>query len=368
MDVSQDETERAVAELADQVLGRELETVQPGDGEPGYPEAAWKALAQAGLLSLAVPAELGGDGLGVREIAVVLTAAGRHAAPLPVLPTVALGVLPIARLGSHAQRAELLADVGSGTRVYTAAMREPGLPDPAACRAHATRDGAGFLVSGTKTGVPFAGAAHRILLPVRIDGAGRGILLLDPAADGVAMTSGPSSSGSPEFTLRLDEVRVPADALLGDDDTGHAVVEAHRLAIAGICATADGALTAAMDLTAGHLRTREQFGKPLATFQAVAQDIAEVYICARAMRLATSTACRRLGAGHPADEHLNVAAYWLTEEIPVAMHRCQHLHGGIGVDIGYPMHRYYTLIKDLCRLAGGAEYCLERLGADLGAA
>lgn len=377
MDFRQDETQRAVAELAAEVLTRELGAEPTGTaypGEPGYPEAVWKALAQAGLLSLAVPAELGGDGLGMPENAVVLAAAGRHAAAVPLLATLAMGTLPIAVTGTERQRAELLAEVASGSRVFTAALREPGIADPTACRCRADRAGDELLVSGTKVGVQFASAAHRILLPVAISGGGAGVLLLDPAAPGVRLTRTPSSSGAPEFTLRLDQVRVPEEDLLGADHSGRAVAQLGRFALAGICATADGALAGTVRLTAEHVRTREQFGKPLASFQAVAQQIADVYICARAMHLASTSACWRLGDEHVAHtahtepEDLLVAAYWLTEEVPVAMQICQHLHGGIGVDTGYPMHHYYELVKDLCRLAGGAQHCLDRLGETVGAA
>lgn len=123
----------------------------------------------------------------------------------------------------------------------------------------------------------------------------------------------------------------------------------------------DGLLAGALELTAEHVGNRRQFGKPLATFQAVAQQIADVYIAARTLHLATWSAIWRLGTGRDARSALDVAAYWLTEELPKAMHTCHHLHGGIGVDISYPMHRFYALGKDLVRFAGGVEERLDQL-------
>jgi alkylation response protein AidB-like acyl-CoA dehydrogenase len=114
----------------------------------------------------------------------------------------------------------------------------------------------------------------------------------------------------------------------------------------------------ALDLTAEHVRIREQFGKPLATFQAVAQQIADVYIAARTLHLAALAACWRLD-----ESDVAVAAYWLASEAPAALHTCHHLHGGLGVDAGYPLHRYYAATKDLVRLVGGVEHGLGRLGA-----
>lgn len=327
MDFALDETQRAIARLARDALARESDV-----------DAAWKALGQAGLLSLALPERLDGDGLGVFEVAVLLTEVGRVAAALPALSTLALGVLPVLRCGTPAQQDELLAGIATGDRLLTAALR-----------GSATVDGA---LSGRMVGVWQAARAYRILVP-----AGDRVFLVDPAADGVTLTRTGSSGGAPEFTLVL--AGVAAEALGG----AGAAAELHRLAVACACAYGDGLVAGALDLTATHVRTREQFGKPLATFQAVAQQIADVYITARTLHLAASSACWRLGAGLDADTDLDVAAYWLAEEALPALHTCHHLHGGLGVDASYPLHRYYSAVKDLVRLMGGVEHRLGRLGA-----
>ena len=140
--------------------------------------------------------------------------------------------------------------------------------------------------------------------------------------------------------------------------------EFDRYAVAG--AIADGRRRARrrrLALTAEHLRTREQFGRPLATFQAVAQQVADVYVIARTVHLAAVSTAWRLGSGLDADEDLAVAAYWLAAEVPKALQVCHHLHGGLGVDITYPLHRYYSQAKDLARSVGGAAHRLDRLGA-----
>ena len=129
----------------------------------------------------------------------------------------------------------------------------------------------------------------------------------------------------------------------------------YRLAIAGACAVADGALAAALDLTTEHVRSREQFGRPLATFQAVAQQIADVYATARTLHLATVSACWRLDTGRDAGRDTDVAAYWLADYGPAAVRTCHHLHGGLGMDITYPLPRYSALMTDLVALVGGAD-------------
>lgn len=136
----------------------------------------------------------------------------------------------------------------------------------------------------------------------------------------------------------------------------------HPYTLAAACALGDGALAGALDLTAKHIRAREQFGRPLATFQAVAQQIADVYIASRTLHLTVLSACWHLDAGRDAGDDLAVAAQWLTAEAPPAVRTCHHLHGGLGLMIDYPLHRHTTLIRDLVRFLGGAEHALSTLG------
>jgi alkylation response protein AidB-like acyl-CoA dehydrogenase len=319
MDFALDDTQQAVADLAREVLARERD-----------PAAAWKALGHAGLLS--------GEGLGVFETALVLAEAGRAAVALPAVSTLALGVLPIAHRGTGEQR-ELLAAVATGERFLTAALR-------------GTVTASGGLLSGTAVGVPDAANAHRILVP-----AGDTAYLVAPGD--TTLTATYSASGAPEHTVVLDGA--PGEPLCTTADL-------HRFAVAGACAYGDGLLAGALDLTAAHVRTREQFGRPLATFQAVAQQIADVYIASRTLHLAAWSAVWRLAEdGDPdtdtdintdTDADLAVAAYWLAEEAMPALHTCHHLHGGLGVDASYALHRHYSATKDLVRLLGGVEHRL----------
>ncbi|HEX4704416.1 MAG TPA: acyl-CoA dehydrogenase family protein [Pseudonocardiaceae bacterium] len=348
MDFSLDEPQRAVADLAADVLGRD------GDG----PDDVWPAMAKAGLLCLALPADLGGDGLDVLAVSLVLAEVGRHASEVPALATLALGVLPVVHVGTSAQRQNLLPPVAEGSRILTAATSEPGDPLPVTPRTTARLDGDTFLVNGTKIGVPHAADAYRVLLPVSLADGGAGVLLLDPHTDGVRLDQAAS-----DCRLRMTNVRVPVGDLLGDSTDGSAVAELNALAVAGACALGDGLLAGALALTTGHIRTREQFGRPLAAFQAVAQQIADVYIAGRTLHLAARSACWRLDAGRPAAVELDVAGYWLAAELLPAMHICHHLHGGLGLDVTYPMHRYYAQAQDLTRFVGGVEARLGRLGA-----
>ena len=186
-------------------------------------------------------------------------------------------------------------------------------------------------------------------------GHDHGVALVNPRARGVKLTRTPSSSGEPEYTLRLDQA--PVEGMLGGADC---VRDLYQLAVAGACALADGAVAGALALTRDHVATREQFGRPLAAFQAVSQQIADVYIASRTLHLATLSACWRLAEGRDAAADLDVAGYWCAEQAPRSVRICHHLHGGIGMDVTYPLHRFSSLVADLARYlaarvpAGGA--------------
>ncbi|SFQ08574.1 hypothetical protein SAMN05421810_104436 [Amycolatopsis arida] len=359
MDFTLDDDQRAVADLAAEVLDREVTADRPGGAEhrdePAWDEPVWRALAKAGLLALTLPPELDGDGLGMLETALVLTEVGRAAAPVPALSALALGVLPVGRLGTPEQRATLLPPVAAGEALLTAALHEPSAPLPTRPVTTATPGTAGWTLTGTVTTVPFAAAAERILVPATgPDGAA--VFLVDPRAAGVTVVPAPGAAGA---AVRLD--RADAEPL-GRPDRADAVAVLHRHALAGAAALGAGALAGALDLTTRHVAERHQFGRPLAAFQAVAQQVADVYVAARTLRLAALSAAWRLSTGADPDSDLEVAAYWLAEEAPRALATCHHLHGGLGVDVTYPLHRHYTTVKDLTRCVGGAAHRLDRLG------
>jgi 3-oxo-4-pregnene-20-carboxyl-CoA dehydrogenase alpha subunit len=367
VDFTVSETQQEIAGLAARVLrgARPVPVAAPpgaGTGrDGGYDAALWKELAQAGLLSLALPEWLGGDGLGIAEAGVLLAETGRAGAAVPVLATVMTGVLPVTRWADRGLAGRLLAGVGTGGTVLTAALREPSQPRPAVPATTATLDSDGGTVTGVKVGVPYAAEADWVLVPARLAGGGAAVVVISPGADGVTTVRTPSSAGDPEYTLRL--AATPVTGVISTAaGAGDPVTGLYQLAAAGACCVADGALAAALALTTEHLRTRQQFGRPLATFQAAAQHVADVYIAARTLHLATLSACWRLAAGLDAGPDLDVAAYWLAEHGPAAMRTCHHLHGGTGMDVSYPLARLSALVKDLARYAGGASYTLDRLG------
>ena len=332
MDFSPDEGQQAVADVVTSVLDR---------------DNSWDALVAGGVTALAVPERLGGDGLGLSEIATALTEIGRHGTISPALATLGLGSVVLLDLASDAQQDRYLAGVAKGA-VLTAALNEPGAPLP---DRPATTFANGRL-NGTKVAVGYAEQAEWIV--VTTDSA---VVVVSPKADGVRVTNTPSSNRAGEYTVTFSDAE--ADGVL----EGAPVHRVNQLALAAIGAFASGLVAGALRLTADYVANRHQFGKPLSTFQTVAAQLAEVYIASRTMSLAAVSVVWRLSVGRDADDDLDVLGYWLASQAPPVMQICHHLHGGMGMDIAYPMDRYYSTIKDLTRLVGGPSHRLDLVGA-----
>ncbi|MCW2801021.1 MAG: acyl-CoA dehydrogenase [Aeromicrobium sp.] len=298
-------------------------------------DGSWRALQESGLLALAAPEKLGGEGFGLVEIAVLLHEVGRRAAGIPVWETLACGLLPLVRSGSDDLQADLVPKVLAGELMFAPALGEPGdaLPTTPAT----TYDGK--TVSGTKVGVPVLEGTTLLLVS-----AGSIVALVDASGAGVSKVDTWTSRGTTEATYTFSSAPV-----VGELDAE--VVRDH--AIAGLAALGAGVVEGARDLTAGYIRDRKQFGRSLAEFQAVAQQIADVYIASRTFTLTATEAVRRIDAGDPPADDLAVAAYWFANRAPAAMQICQHLHGGMGVDETYSMPRYFAAVRDITRHLGG---------------
>jgi alkylation response protein AidB-like acyl-CoA dehydrogenase len=360
VDFALTDEQTAVRDLAAEVLGdhctpEALRAAEGGDS-PGFDRALWATLAEAGLLGVCVPEEHGGLGLGLVELALLLEEAGRTAAPVPLLGGLALGALTVVRHGSAAQQAALLPAVARGELLLTAALVEP-LGDELAPTTTARQDGGGWVLDGTKTCVPAGLFADRVVVSAATP-SGAGLFLVDRAAAGVRLERQDTIAWTPEALLVLDGV--PGEPL-GTLD-GSSVSDAVQVGQAAVCAVLSGAADAATRLTGVYTTTREQFGKPIAMFQAVGQRAADCYIDSRTIRLTMLQAVWRLAHGLPADKEVAVAKYYASDAGQRVVRAAAHLHGGMGVSREYPLHRYYVLVKQLELTLGGGTRSLVRLG------
>jgi alkylation response protein AidB-like acyl-CoA dehydrogenase len=326
----------------------------------------WAALATANLLGVALPESSGGSGLGMTELCLLLEQVGAAVAPVPVWPTLVLGTLPVAEFGTDAQHARWLAPVAAGTAILTAALVELPAEDPSAPQTRAVRDGAGWRLDGVKDCVPAAHLAAAMLVPARTGEGQVGVFLVEPSAPGVTLERQLATNREPQARLTLAGVRVGADAVLGDPATGRAIVEwLVDRALLGLCALELGVVERALRITAQYTTERRQFDRPIASFQAVQQRAADAWIDVESIRLTTWQCAWRLDAGLPASDEIRVAKFWASEAGHRIVYTAQHLHGGIGVDVDYPIHRYYLWSKTIELTLGSAPRQLAALGAAL---
>ncbi|MET0902823.1 MAG: acyl-CoA dehydrogenase family protein [Acidimicrobiales bacterium] len=370
MDFTLTDDQQAIADLAHRILSEQLPPERLRDleqTEAWFADDVWAALGEADLLGVALPEADGGGGYGILEAGLIAEQIGRTVAPVPYLSSIVASAMPIARFGREAQRKQLLPDVIAGAATLSFALYEPtDVSVPAVPTTQAAADGAGWRLDGVKSLVIGADRAAAILVPARTSEAASAVFVVAPGADGVHLTREAAVSGEPQWTVRFEGVRVDRDACLGDAHQGAEIVAwtCDRL-MAGVCATQTGVCEEALAITARYVSEREQFGSKLGTFQAVGQRVADAYIDTEAIRLTSLQATWRLSEGLEAHDELMTAKFWAAEGAQRVVHAAQHLHGGIGMDLDYPIHRYFRWAKVLELTLGGASPSLLRLGASL---
>jgi len=325
---------------------------------------AWAALGRAGVLGAGLPEAVGGGGGGFLETGILLESIGRHVAMVPVLASIVGAAMPIARHGDDAQRARWAAPAASGEIVLSVALQEPRHDDPTRPSTTADLGIDGWRVTGTKHCVPAAHLADRLVVPART-GVGTGVFLVDPADPAVTSTRFTMTNGEPQFTVEMSAT--PAEPIGDPANGGEIVREIVEHVTTGLCLTQVGVSERALQMTAQHVVTREQFGQPLALFQAVSQRAADAFIDTEAIRLTAWQAAWRLSEGLPASDEVAIAKYWAAEGGQRVAHAAQHLHGGVGADIDYPLRRYFTWAKVNELTLGSATRQLRTLGARIAA-
>lgn len=370
MDFTLSEDQTAIVELAARILSDRCTPEALAEAEAGgdrFDAELWRLLADADLLGVCLPEADGGGGYGVLEAALLCQEVGRTAAPVPLWSTLMLGALPLAAHADEPLRQEIVPRVATGDLVLTAALVEEGAPLPPSAPATTARpEGDGWCVTGEKVGVPtvhlaLSGVEVGVLVPATTPDGRVVVVLVDAAANGVTIEPAPGTDLEPVSRLVLEDVAVGAGRLVGDD--GAAVVATTTaFATTGICARQAGTCDAALRIAATYTSEREQFGTKIATFQAVAHRLADAYVDTEAVRLTSLHAAWRLAEGLPADDEVAVAKLWATEGAQRVVHAAQHVHGGIGVDLDYPLHRWFRAAKAAEHVLGTASTHVAALG------
>ena len=367
------EEEEAVQELAGQILGdatsfdRLREVEADADG-PGFDQILWASLAESNLLGLALSEEHGGQDWSFLAFCLLLEQAGRNLAPIPLIESIVYAALPIQQFGGEVLKKDLLPGVANGSKLLTSAFFEvgdPALSRTARTRAEATEDG--FALSGQKVCVPFAAAADKILVSAQGEG-GLGLFLIDPGAEGVTLEQQETTAHERQFAMTLDAVKVGAGDVLALPGSGEHVFDwLEPRAATALSALAVGVADEGLKATATYTSERKQFEKPIGSFQGVSLRAADAYIDVEAMRSTMWQAAWRIDSGDSAEKPAAIAKWWACMGGHRVSHTCQHLHGGIGADVDYPIHRHFLRLKHIAMTLGGANEQLSSLGARMAA-
>jgi acyl-CoA dehydrogenase len=359
MDFSLTETQKELAGLARQILDAEL-TAERRASHPHFDRALWQALAEAGVVGAGLPESIGGGGLDYLEWCSILIELGRAVAPVPYLTCVA-SAAALAYFGTDEQRTRWAAPAATGGLILAAALSEEIAETPEEPATRAERIGEGWRLNGAKALVPFGTVADAFLVPASTS-EGVALFVVEPGDAGVSLEAQRIVDGDVEASLEFSDVLLSADRLVPGADVVHWLVARTTV---GLAAYQVGVVERALELTADYAREREQFGRPIGSFQAVAQRLADAYIDVEAVRLTMWEAAWRIAEPLSATAEIATAKFWAAEAGHRVAHTAVHVHGGTGIDMDGATHRYFTAAKRTEFTLGGATTQLRRLGAEL---
>ena len=365
MDFSVSDEVKSAQQLAAQILGDftavdQLKAIERQ--EEVFDDRLWQALAAAGLLGLDIPEEQGGMGLGFFALTVLCEEVGRTVAPVPVIPVLVGATATLRRFASASQRDQWLPGIADGTRTLTAALEEYNNDDPTMPGCTAEQLEGGYAISGTKICVNHATRAARILVSAK-NGDELVVALVDPESAGVTLNRQEVTAGDTRHELVMDKVQVPdADIIAHGSWALSAMQFAQQATRVALAAMAVGLCDRMMRITGQYTSEREQFGRAIATFQAVSHRVADCYIDVECLRLVTQQAASLIDQNRPAHNAVLMAKIWCGDVTHRVSQASQHCHGGAGVDRDYPLFRYCQWARQIELTAGSSARLTAQLG------
>jgi alkylation response protein AidB-like acyl-CoA dehydrogenase len=371
MDFGFTEEQREVQALARQILSEQVTTEKLAAYDeyaaPRMDRDLWGQLLEAGLPNIAVAEAYGGMGFGFMELALLLEEAGRTIAPVPLTQHCVSAMMPIQRFAPDALKEQVLPAATRGELLLTAAMIEHLNEDPATpVSTTAVPDGDSLILNGSKSAVPYAAEADRILVAAALDGD-VAVVLVDRNATGVVLTPVQSTAFEPQYDLTLNNVRVDDEAIVVRSGGAAVMAWGAQRTIAALCAHQLGATDFAMRLSASYTSERQQFGVPVATFQAVGHRMADCYIDIECLRLTTYQAASLLHSEAEAATELAIAKIWAGDCGHRVSYAAQHVHGGTGIDRDYSLWRYCLWLRHNEMTLGGSTVHIAALGREIAA-
>lgn len=348
MNFNYTEDQQAIKDVAEKIfsdLGTDEIIKSCFDAEQPFYKELWAQLASSGLLAATLSSEFGGSELGFTELCLIIEGQGGVVAPIPLVETVVECAMPIAEFGSAELKQRLLPGVASGEILLSAVRPYEGLRGLAPLAAEA--NGEGFLLNGCSSLVTYAPIANGYLVTANTADKGKVVVYCESNASGLTMTEQRAMSAELAGHVKFENVAIDSANVVATGDEADALIEwvTQRTYVA-LAAQQVGVLKSGVKRAAEYTSERTQFGKPLATFQAVAQQVADAYMAIEALRGVYWRALDDLDQGRKESElSSRVAKFWVCEAGHIAAHVFLHVHGGIGQDLEYPVHRFFIWAK-----------------------
>ena len=349
-------------------LVREMET-----DEKGYPPALWQEMAGLGWMGLAFPESYGGSGMGFIDLAILLEEMGRACLPGPFLSSVVLGGFTILDAGSDTQKQKYLPDIAGGRSIFTLALTEVSAwYDAASIGATATADGGDFVIEGTKLFVPDAHVADYLLCVARTEQStspeeGLTVFIMDASSPNLKHSALKTISGDKLFEVVFDRVRVPSENVLGQPGKGWEVVQRiiERGAVAKCCDLVGG-LQRVLEMTLDYAKERQQFDRPIGSFQVIQHYCADMATDVDSTRFSTYQAAWMLSEGLPCRKEIAVAKAWAGEAYERVVTLAHQIHGAIGCTIDHDL-QFYTKRGKAAQLSfGDGDFHRETVAQQMG--
>lgn len=366
MDLGLSEVQQMLRNSAQEFLSREcpLTLVREMEADPrGYTDGLWRQLVSLGWTGLVMPEQYGGTAGSFLDLAVLLEEMGRALVPGPFFATVVLGGLTVLDAGAEAQKRDILPRISAGELTMTLALTEPSASyEPWGIETAAVRQGDSYVLSGVKLFVPDAHVAGLLVVAARTAAGpdpARGVtLFLVPAGSpGLTLTSLNIISSDKLSEVALDQVRVPASAVLGQAGEGWPVVRrALQRAVAGKCMEMVGGAGAVLNMTVEYVKQRTQFGRPVGSFQAVQHHCANMATDVEGSRNIAYQAAWRVSEGLPADREASMAKAWVSEAYQRVCTMAHQCHGAIGFTEEHDLQLYTRRAKVLELTYGDANF------------
>jgi alkylation response protein AidB-like acyl-CoA dehydrogenase len=318
----------------------------------------WSKLIDADILSTTAPESLGGGSFGVLEETAVLVALGRQIAAVPYLESVVLAAGALAKFGDEALQRDWATPAVKGEKILTVALDGEMGQGPVQAQG---ADDSGYTLTGARAQVGYGPVADAFLVPAETD-SGVKVFLVAAGDARVSVTSLKTTGHGSVGHLELHGVEVDAGRIVGGAEVASWLATQGTL---GRSAFQLGVLERSLELTAEYAREREQFDRPIGSFQAVGQRLADGYIDIKGLRLTVTQAAWRLSEDLPASLEVGTAAFWAAEAGHRVAHTTVHVHGGVGIDMDHPVHRYFLAAKQTEFAVGGATGQLLRIGREL---